>query len=176
MKFTSTLIDGAWIIDIDSLVDERGSFARLYDRDAFLAHGVDLPILQINFAVNDRRGTLRGLHYQASPHEEGKLIHCTVGAVYDVIVDLRAGSPSRGRWIGVDLTADNQRVVYAPPGCAHGYVSITDHAALLYHMSAAYTPGFGRGVRWNDPRLGVEWPIKPLLISDRDREWPDWGG
>jgi dTDP-4-dehydrorhamnose 3,5-epimerase len=176
MKFTPTTIDGAWLIDIQPFSDERGMFARLYCREAFLAHGVDLPVPQANIAVNTARGTLRGMHYQAPPHEEGKLIHCTGGAVYDVIVDLRPGSATRGRWFGVELSADNRWAVYAPPGCAHGYVSLTDQAALLYLMGEAYAPDAARGVRWNDPRLAIAWPMAPLLVSERDRAWPDWEG
>ena len=176
MKFTPTAIPGAWIIDIDPLADERGFFARLYDRETFLAHDIDLPIPQINLAGNERRGTLRGMHYQAAPHAEGKLMTCVSGAVFDVIVDLRAESLGRGRWVGVDLNADSRRAFYAPPGCAHGYVSLTDGATMLYLMGSPFAPGSGRGVRWNDPRLGIRWPIEPLLMSDRDRDWPDWGG
>jgi dTDP-4-dehydrorhamnose 3,5-epimerase len=176
MKFTPTSIDGAWLIDLEPLADDRGDFARLYCRETFLQHGVDLPVPQANLAVNTARGTLRGMHYQAAPHEEGKLIHCTGGSVYDVLADLRPGSPTRGRWFGVELSAENRRAVYGPPGCAHGYISLTDRAVMLYLMGRAYVPSAARGVRWNDPRLAIDWPMQPLLVSDRDRAWPDWAG
>jgi dTDP-4-dehydrorhamnose 3,5-epimerase len=176
MKFTSTAIDGAWIIDIDPLADDRGLFARLYDRDAFLAQGIDLPIPEINLAVNAKRGTLRGMHYQTPPHAEGKLVHCIAGAVFDVIVDLRRDSATLGRWLGLNLDAESHRALYAPPGCAHGYISLTDRTKMFYLMSNTYAQDAAHGLRWNDPRVGVAWPIEPTLISDRDRAWPDWDG
>ena len=176
MIFTPTAIPGAWTVDIEPIEDERGFFARLYAREAFLERGIDLPIPQINIALNEKRGTLRGMHFQAHPHEEGKLVHCIAGAVYDVIVDVRSGSATYGRWIGLELDAQSGRALYVPPGCAHGYISLTDRAELIYLMSASYAPQAARGIRWNDPRVAVAWPITPLLISERDRNWPDWGG
>lgn len=176
MIFTPTTIPGAWIVDLDPIADERGSFARLYSRETFLDHGIEFSVPQINIAVNAKRGTLRGMHYQTPPYGEAKLVHCIAGAVFDVIVDLRRESAALGRWFGVELNAQSRRALYVPTGCAHGYISLTDQAELFYLMGNAYAQDAACGIRWNDPRISIEWPIEPTLMSERDRNWPDWQG
>ncbi len=176
MRFTPTPVAGAWIVETDPVHDDRGFFARVYCRDTFLAHGIDLPVPQINTAFNARRGTLRGMHYQAPPHAEGKLIRCIAGAVFDVILDIRRDSASCGQWFGVDLSAEGGNALYVPPGCAHGYVSLTERSELFYLMSTAQASTSARGIRWNDARFAVAWPIEPVVMSERDRGWPDWAG
>lgn len=167
MRFIETPVAGAWVIEIDAAEDERGSFARLVDRDEFSRRGLLVPSTQWSMSFNRMRGTLRGMHYQAEPHEEVKLIRCTAGAVFDVIVDLRTR-----RWFGVELSAENRRSLYVPAGFAHGFVTLTDGAELFYAIEGEYVPASARGLRWDDPELGIEWPFTPDIISERDRSFP----
>lgn len=176
MRFRPTRIQRAWIIEPEPVRDERGFFARLYCRETFLAQGVDLAVSQINTAFNRQRGTLRGMHFQKAPHEEGKLVRCVAGAVFDVIVDLRQESATVGDWVGVTLDARSRLALYVPPGCAHGYVTLTEDTELFYLMGAPQVGPAAHGIRWNDPRLSIAWPIEPVVISERDRTWPDWSG
>ena len=154
------------------LEDERGSFARSFCQGEFRAHGLDPVIAQCNISFNKRRGVLRGLHYQVKPHEEVKLVRCTRGAIWDVIVDLREGAPTRYRWFATELTADNRRALYIPRGFAHGFQTLADNSEVFYQMSEFYHPESARGVRWNDPVIGIAWPLADPVVSPRDRSYP----
>ncbi len=173
MKYTPTPLEGAYIIDIESHQDERGYFARVWCAREFEAHGLNPALLQCNIAYNKRKGILRGMHYQRAPWSEVKLVRCTRGAVYDVIVDLREHSPTRLQWTGVELTQDNHRMLYVPEGFAHGYLTLEDDSELFYQVSQVYTPEAEGGLRWNDPAVGIDWPdVGELLISPKDSVWP----
>jgi len=175
MIFKETRLKGAFIIELEQLKDERGFFARAWCQKEFEAHGLTPRLVQCNISFNKRRGTLRGMHYQAAPYEEAKLVRCTRGAVYDVIIDLRPDSPTYKQWIGVELTADNRRMLYVPEGFAHGYQTLTDNAEVFYQVSQFYSPESERGVRWNDPAFGIEWPEADVrIISAKDQSWPDY--
>jgi len=157
--------------------DERGWFARTFDAEAFAAHGLEPAVVQCNVSYNARAGTLRGMHFQREPHGEDKLVRCQRGALFDVIVDLRPGSPTRGRWFGVELTPDNGRSLFIPKGLAHGFQTLADDTEVHYQMSTPYVPGAGDGVRWDDPAFGIEWPDAPpggRIISERDAAYPDF--
>jgi dTDP-4-dehydrorhamnose 3,5-epimerase len=173
--FAPTTLDGAWIIDLKRLEDDRGFFARSFCQDEFKSHGLDSRIAQTNVSFNRRRGTLRGLHFQARPHAEAKLVRCTQGAIWDVIVDLRPRSSTFKRWYGVELSAANRRSLYVPEDFAHGFQTLTDDAEVLYFMSELYYPDFARGFVWNDPAFGIEWPIASPTMSERDRAFPRFG-
>ena len=175
MRFRELELSGAYLIELERHEDERGFFARTFDRAAFAELGLAGEVVQANTAFNSRRGTLRGMHFQAAPHEEAKLVRCTRGAVYDVIVDLRPGSPTFTRWVSVELTADNDAMVYVPPAFAHGYQTLADETETAYLMSAAYASDAARGVRWDDPAFGIEWPeAAERVMNERDRTWPDF--
>jgi dTDP-4-dehydrorhamnose 3,5-epimerase len=168
MIFTATPLAGAFIVDVEPHSDERGLFARTYCAEEFRARGLADAMLQISVSFNARRATLRGMHYQASPHEEDKLVRCTAGAIFDVIVDIRPGSASYKGWFGAELTADNRRAVYVPKGFAHGFLSLRDASEVLYLMSVPEVAAAGRGFAWNDPAIGIDWPLEPLVMSARD--------
>jgi dTDP-4-dehydrorhamnose 3,5-epimerase len=172
MIFTATPLPGAYLVDIEPARDERGFFARSFCQEEFAARGLAPPANQCSVSFNARKATLRGLHFQAEPHAEDKLVRCTAGAVYDVIVDLRPDSPTHHRWFGAELTAGNHRSLYIPAGFAHGFISLVDGAEVLYMMSVPYAAGFARGLRWNDPALGIAWPLEPEVISPRDAGYP----
>jgi dTDP-4-dehydrorhamnose 3,5-epimerase len=174
MIFTQTKLAGAFIIDLERLSDERGFFARSWCDDEFAAYGIRMATVQANVSSNPKRGTLRGMHYQIAPYSESKLVRCTRGAIYDVIVDLREESPTYGQWIGVELTADNFRMLFVPERFAHGFITLQDATDVAYQMSAKYMPGADGALRWNDPSIGIEWPIEPVLISQKDRSHPDF--
>ncbi|MBC8081690.1 MAG: dTDP-4-dehydrorhamnose 3,5-epimerase [Hymenobacter sp.] len=174
MIFTPTALADAYIIDVERRTDERGFFARSWCEDEFAAHGISMPPLQANLSSNPLRGTLRGMHYQLAPHEETKLVRCTRGAIYDVIVDLRAESPTYGQWLGIELTADSFRMLFVPARFAHGFITLTDHTDVGYQVSAKYAPGAERGLRWNDPAIGIQWPLVPTLVSEKDGLHPDF--
>lgn len=176
MKFTPGTVAGAWLIDLEPRADERGYFARTWCAQEFAAHGLATCIVQANTAVSPKRGTLRGMHYQEAPHAEVKVIRCTRGAVYDVVVDLRPDSATHGRWMGVELSAGNGRALYAPEGCAHGYLTLEDDTELLYFASDCYAPAAARGVRYDDPAFGIVWPGRIELVSVQDRSWPSYAG
>ncbi len=169
MIFKPTPLAGAFVVELERREDERGFFARSFCREEFEAHGLTPVVAQCNVSYNARRGTLRGMHYQSDPHAEAKLVRCTQGAIWDVIVDLRPGSPSFKRWYGIELSAANRSALYAPEGTAHGFQSLVDDCEVLYLMSRAYQPEAARGVRWDDPAFGIEWPIAAPHLSDRDR-------
>jgi dTDP-4-dehydrorhamnose 3,5-epimerase len=172
MKFLPTGLTGAMVIELEPLRDERGHFARTFCREEFRAHGIELTVVQCSVSFNVRRGTLRGLHYQAPPKAEAKLVRCAAGEAFDVIVDLRRGSPTFGRWFAVELTAVGGRMIYVPEGFAHGFQTLRDDTELFYMMSESYSPPHARGVRWDDPQLGIRWPMAPTVMSARDRELP----
>jgi dTDP-4-dehydrorhamnose 3,5-epimerase len=172
MRFTETPLAGAFIVDIEPQADERGFFARSWCDDEFARHGLDARMAQCNISFNRRRGTVRGLHYQAAPHTEAKLVRCTQGGAWDVIVDLRPDSPTRGRWTAVELSATNRRMLFVPHGFAHGFQTLEDDTELFYQMSERYQAGLERGLRWDDPALAIAWPIPEPIISQRDRELP----
>lgn len=174
MVFTETPLIGAFLLDIEPHGDERGFFARSWCHDEFAAHGLNPRLVQCSISRNRLKGTLRGLHYQAAPYAEAKLVRCTMGAIYDVIVDLRPGSATRSRYFGAVLTADNHGALYVPEGFAHGFLTLADDSEVLYQMSEFYRPEAARGVRWNDPAFGVAWPDFPVVISDRDASYPDF--
>jgi dTDP-4-dehydrorhamnose 3,5-epimerase len=174
--FTPTPLAGAYLVELEPLADERGFFARSFCGEEFEARGLNGHIAQSNVSFNRRRGTLRGLHYQAAPHAEAKLVRCTQGAIWDVIVDLRADSPSYKRWHAVELSAENRRALYVPEGFAQGFQTLADSSEVLYLMSQFYRPDAARGVRWDDPALGIPWPIANPQLSDRDRGLPLLGG
>ena len=172
MIFTETPLPGAYLIELEPLADERGFFARSYCAEEFAARNLGPALKQCSVSFNLRSGTLRGLHYQGAPHEEHKLVRCTAGAVFDVIVDIRESSPSYRQWFAAELTAVNRRSVFIPPGFAHGFMSLTDHAEVYYMISVAHAPQFSRGYRWNDPAFAIDWPLEPTVISARDAAYP----
>ena len=174
MKFKETPLKGAYIVDPEPSEDERGFFARTWDQREFEAHGLNPRLVQCSVSFNSNKGTLRGMHYQAEPYEEAKLVRCTMGAIYDVIIDLRPDSPTLKQWVGEELTADNYRMLYAPEGFAHGFLTLRDRTEVFYQMSQVHVPASARGVRWDDPAFGIDWPIPVEVISDRDKNYPNF--
>jgi dTDP-4-dehydrorhamnose 3,5-epimerase len=174
MIFHATEIADVWIVEPERHEDERGFFARTWDAAVFAERGLRDAFVQAGISFNRRRGTLRGLHYQAAPHEEAKLIRCTAGAIFDVAVDLRPTSAAFRRWVGVELSAENRRALYVPEGCAHGFLTLADDSEIAYQMSAPYMAGAGRGVRFNDPAFSIVWPGDVMVVNERDRAYPDF--
>ncbi len=172
MNFSEQRIPGVFLIEPARLADERGFFARTYCVEAFVDAGVPFPIVQGSVGFNERRGTLRGMHFQTAPHEEAKLVRCTAGAIYDVALDLRDDSPTRWQWVAAELSAAARNALYLPEGVAHGYVTLEDATEVEYLISTPYAAAAASGVRWDDPAFAIEWPIEPVVISDRDREFP----
>lgn len=172
MNFIETGLAGGFFVDPQRIEDERGFFARTFARPLFEARGLNANFVQCNISYNPRKGTLRGMHYQVPPHAESKLIRCTRGAVFDVMVDLRPGSPTLRKWAGVELTADNRRLAYIPEGVAHGFVTLCDDSEVFYEITAEYDAKSARGVRWEDPVLAIRWPVEPTIVSERDRAFP----
>jgi len=173
MRFLPSKLAGVFVVDPEPRGDDRGLFARTWCRDEFAGHHLDTNLVQCNVSFNRLAGTLRGLHWQAAPHEEVKLVRCTAGAAWDVVVDVRPGSPTFGQWEGFDITAENRLGVYIPGGCAHGFQTYVDGTELFYQMSAFYHAEASRGVRWNDPRLAVAWPAcAQRIMNDRDANLP----
>lgn len=173
MNMTSVSLHGAYVIDLERIVDERGFFARTWCAQEFRSQGLNPNLAQCSLSYNTRRGTLRGMHFQAEPHQEAKLVRCCSGAIYDVILDLRRDSPTYRKWFAVELTAANRRTLYVPEGVAHGFQTLTDETEVLYQISERYRPESARGVRWDDPLFGIEWPIRDPILSERDRAYPD---
>ena len=176
MRLIESDVTGAFVVELALHHDERGAFARTYCRKAFAEAGIDFVPLQCNISRNPRAGTLRGMHYQMAPHGEAKLVQCVRGRIFDVAVDLRSDSPSFGNWAGLELSADGDQLFYIPSGCAHGFLTLEPETDVLYYMGAPFVPGAGAGVRWDDPAFAVAWPAKPLVISERDATYPDFGG
>jgi dTDP-4-dehydrorhamnose 3,5-epimerase len=172
LRFTETPLRGAFLIDLERHDDDRGFFARAWCEEEMRARGLDGRVAQCNLSFNARRGTLRGMHYQAAPHGESKVVRCIRGSIYDVIIDLRAGSATRGRWFAADLNAENRRAFYIPEEFAHGFLTLEDGCEVFYQMGRAHVAEARRGVRWNDPAFGIEWPFAPSILSDSDANWP----
>jgi dTDP-4-dehydrorhamnose 3,5-epimerase len=174
VKFEEAPLPGAFLIHQERIADERGFFARTYAREEFAAHGLATEIAHCNTSFNRRRGTLRGMHWQEPPYAEAKLMRCTAGAVHDVIVDLRPGSPTFCRSFGVALRASEGTMLFCPEGFAHGFITLTDDAEVAYQMSQVYAPQHARGARWDDPSFDIAWPLEPVVMTERDRTYPDF--
>ncbi len=174
MIFTETKLAGAYIIEPERLEDERGFFARTWCQREFEVHGLNPRLVQCSISFNKKKGTLRGMHYQVAPHEEAKLVRCTSGAIYDVIIDLRLNSPTFKQWLAVELTADNRCMLYIPEGFAHGFQTLDHNTEVFYQMSEFYAGESAKGVRWDDPAFGIEWTEDTRIISARDQEYPDF--
>ena len=160
------------MIELDQIADERGFFARSWCEEDFRTAGLEAVISQANISYNKRAGTIRGMHYQVDPHEEVKLVRCTQGAIFDVLVDLRPDSPTHSQWVGVELSAKSHRMLYVPGGVAHGFLTLAPECEVFYQMTEFFHPESARGVRWDDPAFGIDWPHEPAVISDRDRTYP----
>jgi dTDP-4-dehydrorhamnose 3,5-epimerase len=174
MKFVALPFAGPFLVELERREDDRGFFARAFCRREFEEHGLNHNLVQCNLSFNHKRATLRGMHYQLAPYQEVKLVRCFRGAIYDVIVDLRPSSPTFKQWLGVRLDEDNRAMLYVPEGFAHGYITLADSCEVFYQVSEFYHPESERGVRWNDPAFQIEWPLEPLIVSDKDRSYPDF--
>jgi dTDP-4-dehydrorhamnose 3,5-epimerase len=174
MIFHETGLDGAFVIEIEKWKDDRGFFSRLWCRKEYEDNGLNSSVAQINVGYSIKKGTLRGLHYQVAPHEEVKIIRCTKGAIYDVIVDLRPSSPTYMQWISKEISEDDRLMIYVPEGFAQGYITLTDNTEIYYQASQFFAPESARGIRYDDPAFGIRWPATVTVISDADRRWPNW--
>jgi dTDP-4-dehydrorhamnose 3,5-epimerase len=174
MRFTETKLKGAFIIELERLEDERGFFARSWCEREAAAYGLYPKWVQCNISFNKQKATLRGMHYQSAPFAEAKLIRCTMGAIYDVLIDLRPDSSTFKQWVAIELSAENRRMLYIPEGFAHGFLTLDDNTEIFYQMSQFHAPTHARGVRWNDPAFAIEWPFDVRVISDKDRHYPDF--
>lgn len=174
MIFYDTKVAGVVEIELELKSDDRGAFARCWCEREFGEHGLNAKLVQCSFSINPRRGTLRGMHYQTSPYQEAKLVRCTRGSLYDVAIDLRPLSATFMQWVGCKLTSENRRALYIPEGCAHGFLTLEDNTEVLYLISDFYSEAAARGVRWNDPAFNIAWPEDVSVISNRDREYPDY--
>lgn len=175
MRFVPTTLEGAYVVEPERHEDARGFFARTWAQDELLQHGLDSRLSQCSISRNTNAGTLRGMHFQTEPHAETKLVRCTSGAIFDVIVDLRPGSPTHAEWIGVELTAESGTALYIPKGFAHGFQTLVDGAEVFYMISDPYVPEAASGVRWDDPAFGIDWPpAEARVINERDRSYPDY--
>lgn len=172
MIFHETALAGAWVVEPERFEDERGFFARTFCREELAAHGLEPEVAQCSVSYNRRRGTLRGMHYQAPPAEEAKLVRCTRGAIFDAVVDLRAGSPTLGRFVAVELSTENRLALYVPPGFGHGFETLVDDCEVFYQMSVPYAPELARGFAHDDPAVAIPWPLPVTVISERDRRLP----
>lgn len=172
MRFTQTALPGVVVIDIERREDERGFFARSWCREELQAHGLNPRLVQCSVSLTRRRGMVRGLHYQVTPHEEAKVVRCGRGAIYDVVLDLRGSGPTFGQWVAVELRAEDYRMVYVPEGCAHGFQTLEDETEVVYQMSESYHPESARGIRWNDPAFHMSWPLELTTISAKDGAYP----
>lgn len=173
MRFIPTSLAGAYVIEPEPISDERGFFARTWCHTEFADHGLNPNLVQCNISYNKKRGTLRGMHYQKAPHAEAKLVRCTQGALYDVIIDLRKGSDTFAQWFGVELTAQNRKALYVPEGFAHGFITLQDDTEVLYQMSEFFHAESAAGVRWDDPAIRISWPGSISVISEKDKSYPD---
>jgi dTDP-4-dehydrorhamnose 3,5-epimerase len=174
MIFSQTKLEGAFVIEPEKLEDERGFFARTWCEQEFKEHGLNPNLRQCNISFNERKGTLRGMHYQEAPHEEAKLVRCTMGRILDVIIDLRSDSETLGQWFAIELTHQNRKMLYIPEGFAHGFQTLVNETEVFYQMTEAYAPASARGVRWNDPYFNISWPDDQRTISIRDETYPDF--
>jgi len=175
MRFTETKLQGAFILEPELLEDERGFFARTWCRREFEAHGLNSRLVQCNISFNRHRGTLRGMHYQVEPHAEAKVVRCTMGAIYDVILDLRPDSATYKQWLAAELTAENRRMLFIPAGLAHGFQTLVDNTEVFYQMSEFFHPECAGGVRYDDTAFGIGWPLPVTMVSDKDMLYPLWG-
>jgi dTDP-4-dehydrorhamnose 3,5-epimerase len=173
MIFKELQLKGVFTVDLEPKEDNRGFYARAWCRDEFGQHGLVTDFAQINISYTHKKGTVRGLHYQVPPHGEVKLVRCVRGAIFDVVVDMRPDSPTYRQWLGIELSADNRRALYVPENFAHGFASLTDDCELIYSISSSYHPEAERGIRYNDPAIGIEWPVDIEIMSDKDRNMPD---
>ncbi len=174
MRFLKTKLEGSYVIETEPICDERGFFVRTFCKKEFLCNGIDFNIAQCNTSHNKKKSTIRGMHYQAVPHQEAKLVACIRGAICDVIVDLRPESPTYCQWFSIELTPDNRKMLYVPKGFAHGYQTLESDTIVLYFVSEFYQPGSEKGVRWNDSAFNIDWPLKPQIISSKDSNHPDF--
>lgn len=174
MRFNTTALPDLVIVDAEPHIDDRGLFARTFCEEEFARADLPVRFVQSSISFNRRRGTLRGMHYQIPPKAEGKLVRCTRGAIYDVTLDLRPMSPAFKRWMGVELSADNRRALFVPPGCAHGFQTLSDETEVLYLMTELHAPEAARGVRWDDRTFGIKWPVPGPILSERDATYPDF--
>lgn len=174
MIFEETILKGAYILEIKKLTDERGFFGRSWCANELRQYNLKTDIKQANVSLSEKKGTLRGMHFQLDPYQETKLIRCTRGAIFDVIVDLRKNSPTYLQWIGVELTADNYKMLYVPEDFAHGFVTLQDNSEVNYLVTQFYTPGAEAGIRWNDPAINIQWPVTPTVISLKDASHPNF--
>jgi dTDP-4-dehydrorhamnose 3,5-epimerase len=174
MNFKETELEGAFIVEPAICEDERGFFARSWSQDEFADRGLDSRLVECNISFNKKKGTLRGMHYQAAPFGEAKLVRCTAGAIFDVIIDIRPQSPTFKRWVGFELTARNRFMLYVPAEFAHGFLTLEDETEVFYQMSEVYAPDSARGARWNDPAFDISWPGAAVTINERDRTYPDF--
>jgi dTDP-4-dehydrorhamnose 3,5-epimerase len=174
MTFDETPIPGAWLVGLERRGDERGFFARLFCAEEFAAHGLATSFVQVNNSLTVERGTLRGMHYQLPPAAEVKLVRCVRGSLLDVVLDLRPESPTFRSWFEAELSAENRLMMYVPEGCAHGFLTLEPDTETVYFVTAPYNPELERGVRWNDPEFGIEWPFEPSVLSDKDRDQRDF--
>jgi dTDP-4-dehydrorhamnose 3,5-epimerase len=172
--FKETKLPGAFVIEPEPLADQRGFFARTFCRKEFEAHGINAHVEQCNISFNKRKGTLRGMHFQVTPFAEAKLVRCTSGSIYDVIIDLRPSSPTFKQYFAAELTAENRTTLFIPEGFAHGFQTLRDDTEVFYQMGQSYSAEHARGVRWNDPAFGIEWPTGERIIIERDRNYPDF--
>ncbi|MEN8220650.1 MAG: dTDP-4-dehydrorhamnose 3,5-epimerase, partial [Pseudomonadota bacterium] len=171
MKFTPTPLTGAYLIEPELLVDERGFFARTFCQKEFESYSLNPNLRQCNISFNKKKGTLRGMHYQTKPHEEAKLVRCNMGAIYDVIIDIRSESSTFKQWFAIDLTAQNRKMLYIPEGFAHGFQTLVDNTEVFYQMSEFYAADCARGIRWDDPTFGIQWPLDNRIISQKDQQY-----
>lgn len=174
MRFVPTDVEGAVVVELDGHADARGYFARTFCEEEFAKAGIAMHVVQTNISRNPRKGTLRGMHYQAGAAGEPKIVQCVGGAIFDVAVDLRPQSATYRRWAAVELSPEDNRLFYIPPGCAHGFLTLGDNSDIVYLMGHAFVPGAGRGVRWNDPAFSILWPAQPSEMSERDANYPDF--
>jgi len=173
MRAEELAISGVLAFEVEPVRDSRGFFACTYSRAEFADRGIDFDVIQASTSFNERRGTLRGMHLQRPPHEEAKLVRCVAGSVLDVVVDLRAGSPTQFRWLGLELSAERRNALYIPQGLAHGFITLEDGCELEYLISTMYEPTAATGARWDDPAIGIDWPLEPVVMSERDAAFPD---
>jgi dTDP-4-dehydrorhamnose 3,5-epimerase len=174
MVISETKLSGAFVIELDYFKDERGFFAPVWSHRKFSAAGLTASFVESNISFNEKKGILRGMHYQLSPYEQVKLVRCTRGSIYDVIIDLRHGSPTFKQWLALEMSADNHLMLYVPGEFAHGYLTLEDNTEVFYQTSSYYAPDHGRGVRWNDPAFNISWPVDRPIMLDRDREYEDF--
>tara|TARA_B100000686_G_C16772954_1_gene966443 strand:+ start:1116 stop:1643 length:528 start_codon:yes stop_codon:yes gene_type:complete len=174
LNFTETKLSGAFIIEPERLQDDRGFFARSWCEKELAGHNLDTDLAQCNISFNKAKGTLRGMHYQIKPFEEAKIVRCTRGSIYDVIIDLRPDSPTLKHWTAVELNEENRNMLYVPKGFAHGFQTLADNTEIFYQISALYSPRHARGIKWNDPAFNIEWPIDTLTISDKDKSYSNY--